>query len=100
MTLVQRFGGSANLNIHFHTLMIEGVYREDGGEAFFHPLRAPSNEEVKQVLSRYRKRVVRAIQKRGYAVGRSTESNEPEYVDEGELTLTDLFTKGLLFKTG
>jgi len=90
VTLVQRFGGSANLNIHFHTLMIEGVYREDGGAAGFHPLRAPSNEEVKRVLSEIQKRVVRAIQKRGYAAGRNSESNEPEYVDEGELGLTDI----------
>ena len=61
VTLVQRFGGSANLNIHFHTLMIEGVYREDGDAAVFHPLRAPSNEQVKQVLSQIQKRVVRAL---------------------------------------
>jgi hypothetical protein len=90
VTLVQRFGGSANLNIHFHTLMIEGVYREDGDAAVFHPLRAPSNEQVKQVLSQIQKRVVRALMRHGYAVARSPESNEPEYEDESELGLTDL----------
>jgi hypothetical protein len=90
VTLVQRFGGSANLNIHFHTLMIEGVYREEGGAAVFHPLQAPSNEEVKQVLFQIQKRVVRVLVKRGYTTVRNPESNEPEYVDEGELGLTDI----------
>ncbi len=26
VTLIQRFGGSLNLNIHFHVLMLDGVY--------------------------------------------------------------------------
>ena len=90
VTLVQRFGGSANLNIHFHTLMIEGVYREENEKTFFHELAAPSNEDVKQVLSQIQKRVVRALRRRGYVVDRNPESNESEYAEEAEPTLTDL----------
>jgi hypothetical protein len=70
--------------------MIEGVYREEGAGVGFHILRAPSNEEVKQVLSQIQRRVVRAIQKRGYAPVRNPESNEPESIEQDELGLADL----------
>ena len=29
ITVVQRFGGALNLNVHFHALMLDGVYAED-----------------------------------------------------------------------
>jgi Putative transposase len=33
VTLIQRFGSSANLNIHLHCLVLDGVYRRGtGGE--------------------------------------------------------------------
>ncbi|MBI2203438.1 MAG: transposase [Candidatus Rokubacteria bacterium] len=28
MTVIQRFGGGLNLNVHFHTLVLEGVFVE------------------------------------------------------------------------
>jgi len=91
VTLVQRFGGSANLNLHFHTLMIEGVYFEENGKPQFHELLAPSNEDISQVLTQIQKRVVRGLQRRGLAVERSPFSNESEQVgDETEPSLTEL----------
>jgi hypothetical protein len=29
VTVVQRFGGALNLNVHFHTLLLDGVYARD-----------------------------------------------------------------------
>jgi len=26
VTFVQRFGGALNLNVHFHTLVLDGIY--------------------------------------------------------------------------
>lgn len=89
VTLVQRFGGSANLNVHFHTLVTQGVYREDAGRAVFHELAAPSNVDVKRVLELIQKRVVRLLIKRGYVLERG-ESSEAERVDAAEQTLIDL----------
>jgi hypothetical protein len=40
VTAVQRFGGALNLNIHFHSLVLDGVYVGDGGE--FRRLSAPT----------------------------------------------------------
>jgi hypothetical protein len=90
VTLVQRFGGSVNLNIHFHTLMIEGVYREEGGKAAFLKLAPPSNEDVKRALFQIQFRVVRLLKKRGFVIDKKPESNESEYAEEDELSLTDL----------
>jgi hypothetical protein len=91
VTLVQRFGGAAQLNVHFHTLMIEGVYREENGKTVFHELSAPTNEDIKEILAQTQMRVVRALKKRGYCVEKNPESNESEDAgDEPELSLTDL----------
>jgi hypothetical protein len=31
MTLIQRFGSALNLNMHFHMLFLDGVYRPGSG---------------------------------------------------------------------
>ena len=40
VTLIQRFGSAANLNIHLHCLVLDGVYQRNGGEADFQAARA------------------------------------------------------------
>ena len=35
VTLIQRFGSAANLNIHLHCLVLDGVYRRTGGRSGF-----------------------------------------------------------------
>jgi len=42
VTLIQRFGSAANLNIHLHCLVFDGVYRRTGGEPVFQEARAPT----------------------------------------------------------
>jgi hypothetical protein len=32
VTVIQRFGGGLNLNVHFHTLVLDGVFTADGPE--------------------------------------------------------------------
>jgi hypothetical protein len=51
VTCIQRFGSALNLNVHFHTQALDGVFQEgrDGSITFF-PLAAPSSEQVRQVL--------------------------------------------------
>jgi len=36
VTLIQRFGPAANLNIHLHCLVLDGVYRTTEGLPVFH----------------------------------------------------------------
>ena len=45
VTLVQRFGSAANLNIHLHCLVLDGVYRRTAAEPVFQEARAPTRDE-------------------------------------------------------
>ncbi len=38
MAVIQRFGGGLNLNVHFHTLVLDGVFTEgEGGTLYLRP---------------------------------------------------------------
>jgi hypothetical protein len=63
VTAIQRFGSAANLNIHFHSLVVQGVFAGDG--ARFVPLPAPSDQDVWHVLATVRRRVVRLARRHG-----------------------------------
>ena len=47
LTVVQRFGSSLNLNVHFHVIAMDGLYaKQPDGSMLFHPLPAPSDEDI------------------------------------------------------
>jgi hypothetical protein len=60
MTVVQRFGSSLALNVHFHTLALDGVWttRADGS-LDFHPLPAPSDHDVACIARAVCRKVLR-----------------------------------------
>ena len=50
LTVVQRFGSSLNLNVYFHVIAMDCVYAEQpDGSMLFHPLPAPSDEDIARV---------------------------------------------------
>src|SRR6516225_7073402 len=52
VTFVQRFGDALNLNVHFHVLVLDGVYVRNGdGPPEFHELLAPEDIEVVQLAA-------------------------------------------------
>jgi len=60
VTSVQRFGGSVNVHLHFHTLVLEGVFvREADGTLRFHPAVPPTDDDVHRVVARVRRRLER-----------------------------------------
>ena len=66
VTLIQRFGSALNLNVHFHLLVLDGVYRRDGeGRPVFVPVPAPSTDTLKQLVQRIAERVGRALERAG-----------------------------------
>ena len=54
VTFIQRFGSALNLNLHFHTLALDGAYPHNAGHAEaprFLVLPPPSHDEVGRVLA-------------------------------------------------
>jgi hypothetical protein len=69
VTVIQRFGGGLNLNVHFHTLVLDGVFTEgETGVLRFHPAPQPSDEEVVRLLATIRTRVRRLLERRGLEI--------------------------------
>ncbi len=53
VTFIQRFGSALNVNIHFHTLVPEGVFfQTDQGGIGFHALLPPSVSDLNKLLRR------------------------------------------------
>ena len=66
LTVIQRFGSGVNLNVHFHTLVLDGVFIErPQGRLEFHAATPPSDDDVAQVLATIRHRVRRRLARRG-----------------------------------
>jgi Putative transposase/Transposase zinc-binding domain len=67
VTFVQRFGSAAaNLNVHFHSLVLDGVYEvTDAGPIRFHPLPPPDDDEVARVVVATARRLARLLEARG-----------------------------------
>ncbi len=60
VTSVQRFGGAVNLHVHFHTLVLDGVFVRTGdGTPSFHAAVPPTDADVQRVVVRVRRRLER-----------------------------------------
>jgi hypothetical protein len=60
VTFVQRSDGALRLNVHLHTLALDGVYvRNAGGKLEFHALAPPTTAEVYAVAKRMHARLER-----------------------------------------
>jgi hypothetical protein len=70
VTLIQRFGGSINLNIHFHQLFLDGVYELDQGKkpTRFQITKAPTHEELNNILNKIIDRTIKLLEKRGVII--------------------------------
>jgi Putative transposase len=69
VTLIQRFGSAANLNIHLHCLVLDGAYRtKANGEPEFIEIPAPSDDDVWELLQSIIKCVMKQLVRRGVLV--------------------------------
>lgn len=50
VTLIQRFGSAANLNIHLHCLVLDGVYRRTDSDPVFVEVPTPTDEALQARL--------------------------------------------------
>lgn len=66
VTLLQRFGGSLNANLHFHILVLEGGYVDGENVPEFVFMPPLKDEEIQSLVQTIAKRVVRALKKLGH----------------------------------
>ena len=66
VTLIQRFGSAANLNIHLHCLALDGVYRcgADGAPTFVE-VDAPTDDELHALLQKIITKLMKRLTRRG-----------------------------------
>jgi hypothetical protein len=89
VTFVQRFGGSLNLNVHFHVVVLDGVFtREANQRASFRAASPPTVAELEAIVVRVRvrDRSLAWLRRRGLlderpAEERSNETPEPEALE-------------------
>jgi len=78
ITVVQRFDSALRLNVHFHTLALDGVYvRAETGALAFHPLATPTTAVVADVARRTAERVRALLERRGRALDGGGETLDP-----------------------
>ena len=58
VTFIQRFGGILNLNPHFHSLLLDGLFTEGpAGRLVFKPLPSPTDEDIQCLTERLAERL-------------------------------------------
>ena len=68
VTFIQRFGGSLNLNIHFHIIYLDGVYTFDQEKTRFHFISPPTQLELDNLLKTIAQRTLKLLKKRSLIV--------------------------------
>lgn len=78
VTGIQRFGSALNTNVHFHTLVAQGVFFEKGnGTLAFAPAPAPSDLDVAELLASVRGRIIRLVKRHGIDLEQTNDEGSP-----------------------
>ncbi len=94
VTFVQRFGDALNLNLHFHSLVLDGVYAPGPeGQMRFHPLPPPDDAEVARVAGRVARGIARRLEKEG--LGPEADPAEADPLAAEEPLLADLYAASI-----
>jgi hypothetical protein len=90
VTFLQRFGDALNLNVHFHSLLLDGVYAPGpDGAPRFHPLPPPEDAEVERVVDHVARRIARLLERRG--LGPESDPTEADPLAEDQPLLAQLY---------
>jgi hypothetical protein len=69
VTFIQRFGSALNLNLHFHVIVLEGVYLDrtaQGRKPRFVTGEPPTDADIAAVVQKISRRVIRKLRHLGY----------------------------------
>ncbi|MCP4083423.1 MAG: transposase, partial [Planctomycetaceae bacterium] len=79
INFTQRFGSSLALNIHFHALVLDGVYTTDAPDSIpvFHPALPLTQDEVQRVRQSIHRRVNRVLKTHGLLPSPGSDPSPP-----------------------
>jgi len=102
VTLIQRFGGSLNLNVHFHSLFIDGSYEigPNHEPTDFWAADPPSTPELEATLAVIIKRLTRYLEKQNIIVKDENQDFQLEIPDEDTLSRLQQSSVTYRFATG
>ena len=69
VTFIQRFGSAINLNVHFHVIVLDGVYLDrpdQGRKPRFIKGEPPTDADIAAVVQTISRRVIRTLRSLGY----------------------------------
>jgi hypothetical protein len=91
----QRFGGSLNLNVHYHVAVPDGVFgRREGEGVMFHQLAMPNRSDLEAIGHTVELRVLSWLRRRGLLD--ADEAGQPAYHEESRLGALDACLRGSL----
>jgi hypothetical protein len=67
------FCSAANLHIHLHGLMLDGVFRLTNGVPIFHPVSASTAEQLQALVTRIITRLLKVLTRHGALTEEDTE---------------------------
>jgi hypothetical protein len=86
INFVQRFGGSLNLNVHFHVVVLDGVFAlEPEPGVVSHPARPPMRDELGGIVRRVQKRAQAWLRRHGHLDERPLEDRSNEAPEQTAL---------------
>lgn len=92
VTFIQRFDSALRLNVHFHSLFLDGVFvRGDDGELDFHEMDEPTPEQVADVAERTAKRVIKLLEKAGKSLDSEFQDDEADEFVTRQPALASLY---------
>ena len=87
VTFVQNFGSALNLNVHFHSIVLDGVFVWDADAGpVFQRVPPPTDAEVQEVVDEIAVRVERLLRRRGL-LDEENGDQEEEESEDGQLLM-------------
>ena len=102
VTLIQRFGGSLNLNIHFHQLFVDGCYElnEQKLPIDFWVASPPTVKEIEEVLSKIISKLTKYMERQKIIIRDSEDGFQIPIPDEDTLSKLQATSVTYRFATG
>jgi len=83
VTFIQHFGDALNANLHFHSMVIDGVYAAGpGGRPEFYRLPAPDDDEVLRLTALIAQRTRSLLERRGLGTEADPQHADPLSEDD------------------